>query len=217
MKPINTEYNEAAPVKKIGVDQSVEKIEVGMGAKIGWWIVPGIIPGLIIFAPLVRIKAKNGLIADQRRINDELAAGIDVQLANRRDTLTKLFDQVKGSMKFEKETMTQIAELRSGKISAANRNTVDTQIENISRKINIQMEAYPDLKSTAAVRDLMKASYDIEQDLAASRRTYNSAVSSFNTKINSYPNNVIAAGMGLSTLIPFAATAEQKQDVKMEF
>lgn len=217
MKPINTEYNETAQVKKIGVDQTVQKVEVSTGAKIGYMIYPALLPQLLVFAPIAWIKGKNNLIAMQRRINDELAAGIDVQLANRRDTLTKLFDQVKGSMKFEKETMTQIAELRSGKITPENRAQIDSMTENISRQINFQMEAYPDLKSTAAIKDLMRASYDIEQDLAASRRTYNSAVSDFNTKINSYPTSVIAASMGLSTLIPFAATVEQRQDVKMEF
>lgn len=217
MKQVNTEYQETAQVKKIGVDQTIQKTEVSMGSKIAFYAGYSIIPCLVIGFPFYYINTKNNFIKQQRRINDELASGIDVQLTNRRDTLTKLLEQVKGSMKFEKETLAQITELRSSKVNEDTRVKIDSLVENINKKVNIQMEAYPDLKSTQVVKDLMKASYDIEQDLAASRRLYNAAVSEFNSDINSWPKSVIAASMNLQTMIPFAATAEQRQDVEMKF
>lgn len=216
MKPLNTEYVESAPVKQVGVDNRTQQAEATGAAKAGYWIGFGF--GLIFLGATLwaRISKKNNLNKQQVAIN-EMASNIDVQLKNRRDTLIKLVDAVKGSVKFEKETLTGIAEMRSGNITDANRAKVDAQIENISRKVNFQVEAYPDLKSTQAIQQLMRASYDVEQDLAATRRLYNSKVTSFNQIINTWPTNVVAASMGLATLPLFQATAEDRQDVKVEF
>ncbi|QDY88385.1 LemA family protein [Mycoplasma anserisalpingitidis] len=155
----------------------------------------------------------------QLEVNDA-ASLIDVNLQKRKDTLVKLFEETKAYLKFENETFTNVAKLRSLKSEGMSEDAKTTQemntlMENISRDINISVEAYPELKASKIVSELMSSSEYIESEIAASRRLYNKRVSEFNTEIFTFPILIKAQKMKLHSMSLFAASKESKKDVDM--
>ena len=163
------------------------------------------------------IVARNKIIRMAQQVEDT-ASGIDVQLKKRFDLITKLVDAVKGSMEFEKSTYAQITKLRQGvqnKIEPKQLNEVNSQTAGLLRSINVQLENYPNLKSSTNVLQLQEASQDVEDNIAASRRFYNTSVRGFNSYILTYPSNVPAASRGSETFPYFEASVTDRQDVKI--
>ena len=165
------------------------------------------------------IQKRNYFRRELQRIQ-ETASGIDVQLKKRFDLLNKLVDAVKGSMKFEKSTLQTITELRQQKgnreLKPNEMGNYNEEISKIMSGINVQLENYPDLKSSNNVMQLQNAAQDCEDNISAARRFYNTSVRSFNSDILVYPNNVAASGMNLETQLYFEASNEERQDVKID-
>lgn len=176
------------------------------------WIL--IIPGLVWW--ILRIKKANDWIDQQMQI-DNAASAIDVNLTKRFDTLSKMVEQTKGYLKFEKETFENIAKYRSGNFGegSASLTEKDRVLTKIASDINVQFERYPELKAQSVIMELMSASQYVEQEIAASRRLYNSKVTRFNSDILQFPNICIAHKNNLNTIPQFAASAQEKQDVSM--
>ena len=60
----------------------------------------------------------------------------------------------------------------------------------------VQVEAYPDLKASANVEQLQRSLNEIEEQISASRRAYNAAVTEYNLAIRIFPNNLLAGMFG---------------------
>ncbi len=194
------------------------KIEEAKSSGLGRFFV--YITFILIFPIFLYISTRNTFRRQQQGI-EETASDIDVQLKKRFDELTKMINSVKGVMKFEKSTQTAITAMRSGlgtkstikpEDFAKNNSLMDQAL----RGINVQLENYPDLKSSNNVMALQQSIADIEANIAAARRFYNTAVRAFNNRILTYPTNVAGQAMHLSTMVFFEATAEEKQDVKVD-
>ncbi len=175
---------------------------------------PLILPGIIWWVN--RIKKRNVWVEKQMEVNNA-AAAIDVNLTKRADTLIKLLEQTKGYLKHEKETLTNITKMRSSGAQAtpADIQAKDQAISSLARNINIQLEAYPDLKGSSVIGELMSSSQYIEGEIAASRRLYNQIAQRFNADILTFPNICIAHKDNLRTFPLFSASEEQKKDVDM--
>ncbi|MBO6042512.1 LemA family protein [bacterium] len=141
------------------------------------------------------------------------ASNIDIALTKRRDTLIKLLEQQKAYYKYEGNTQTNIAKLRSMDIK--NFSEAKQVMDNVENEIKMTFENYPDLKANQLAQDLMGTSELLESEIAASRRVYNMKVETFNSVIYTFPTNCIAKSMGLKNFALFQATSEQKQDVDM--
>lgn len=149
---------------------------------------------------------------------EETASGIDVQLKKRKDVLIKLVDSVKGYMKFENETLSEITAMRSKPINnIKDMSEVNDDLNKIQRSINVQLENYPNLKTIEAINSLQKAVQDCEDNIAAARRFYNSEVRLYNQSLKTYPSNVIAATMNLESEFYFEASEQDRLDVKITF
>ncbi|QHX36324.1 LemA family protein [Spiroplasma sp. BIUS-1] len=146
----------------------------------------------------------------------EAESGIDVQLKKRRDTLIKLIESVQGSMKFEKEILMTLTSMRTG-VSIQDKGKNAAMLDKISKQVTMQLENYPEIKSTSLIQELMRSTANIEDDISASRRIYNSNVSIFNQAINVYPKNAAAAQLGYVFKSLFEITDFERQDVKIEF
>lgn len=173
---------------------------------------------ILIIPIFLYIGSRNRLVRLQMKIN-ESSSGIDVQLKKRRDTLTKLIDATKGSMKFEKEVLTSVTQMRtastSGDVSAVAK--TDADLARLSGRIMATFEAYPQVKSTENVSKLIDAAEVIEQEIAATRRLYNTYVTEFNSRLFTWPGSVVASSMQLTKLPLFVASAEDKKDVEVSF
>ncbi|QBQ07467.1 LemA family protein [Spiroplasma gladiatoris] len=171
------------------------------------------------FILLLPVFLHIGNINSLRRINvkvSEAESGIDVQLKRRRDTLLKLIDAVKGSIKFEKEALTTVTAMRTG-MGIEGMIKSQKAMDTLQKGINIQMENYPDLKSTQSIRELMSAAADIEEDIAAQRRIYNQNVGTFNQEIQVYPKNQAAAALKYVSKYFFEITEAEREDVVINF
>jgi LemA protein len=114
---------------------------------------------------------------------NQASSNIDVQLKQRRDTLVKLVDVTKSSVKFEKNLLTDVTKLRSIKnfnpIAPSNTTNLN-KLESLNTKIMATLENYPKLESVKTIRELMNSADYLEREIAATRRTYNATVTSFN-------------------------------------
>jgi len=156
-----------------------------------------IILGLVVVVALWVIAVYNGLIRLKNR-TDEAWSDIDVQLKRRHDLIPNLVNSVKGYMKHERELLENVTKARADAMKAQEAgNTAgvakaETQINSMMRDIKVAMEAYPDLKANTNVMTLMDELSDTENKIMASRRFYNGNVRDFNTKIETFPTNLIA-------------------------
>lgn len=145
---------------------------------------------------------------------DETFSGIDVALAKRYDLLTQMVEVVKGYMKHEKETLLEVIKIRKG-MSLEEKESANKKMDDSSKKINIVIEKYPELKADKNVMILQKAILDCEEHLQAARRLYNSSVSQYNQKIVTFPGNMIAKKIN-ATKKEFFKVEDEKKDYKVE-
>jgi len=173
------------------------------GSKI--WIGIGI---LILIIILWFVGSYNGLIRASAEV-DESFANIETQYQRRADLIPNLVESVQGAVKFEKETQTEIAALRTNAIAArdalknaktqqetlAAMNQIDSAASTFSG-LNINVENYPQLKATENFLNLQAQLEGTENRVAVSRNRYNDKVKVFNVKIRKIPTVIIANMFG---------------------
>jgi len=168
------------------------------------------------------IALYNGLIRLKNRVK-EAWSDIDVQLKRRHDLIPNLVNSVKGYMKHEKELLENVTKYRTQAMDAqAAGNTAElaqaeSMLGSMLGKLQIAVEAYPDLKANQNVAQLMDELSDTENKIQAARRFYNGQVRDFNTKIESFPNNVIAGSLKFKAFDYFEIEdASERENVKVE-
>ena len=136
---------------------------------------------IIVLIPLILIlwyiSANNKLVALKNN-RENAFADIDVQLKQRYDLIPQLLGAVKGYMEHEKEVLTRVTEARNKAISAFSINDkvlTNNELGAALGALNIQVEAYPDLKANTNFMHLQQEIADIENKLAAVRRYFNNA------------------------------------------
>ena len=156
-----------------------------------------VILGIVVLTILWMIGVYNGLITLRNRTK-EAWSDIDVQLKRRHDLIPNLIASVKGYMTHERGLLENVTKYRAEAMSAQEAGNTqamaqaESKLGGLMRDVKIAMEAYPDLKANQNVAQLMDELSDTENKIQASRRFYNGQVRDFNTKIEVFPNNMIA-------------------------
>jgi LemA protein len=136
----------------------------------------------------------NGLV--QLRVRaDNAWSDIDIQLKRRHDLIPNLVETVKGYAAHEKGTFENVARYRSAAMaatSAEDRAQAEGQLTQALRGLLAVAENYPDLKANVQFQSLQQSLADLEDAIQNSRRYYNAVVRDLNTKIQSFPSNIIA-------------------------
>jgi LemA protein len=133
--------------------------------------------------------------------------------------LTKMYQAAKGYMKFEKEALESVVKLRQPQHadSIKDKEAFANEVSRGLSAINVVVEQYPDLKASQNVLKLQSATFEIEENLQASRRVYNSNVSMYNQKIVTFPNSIVAnLGKFLKREF-FEADPLKRADVNFDF
>ncbi|MEI6280912.1 MAG: LemA family protein [bacterium] len=132
----------------------------------------------------------------------EAWADIEVQLKRRYDLIPNLVNTVKGYATHESSAFENVTKARSAAMGATGPNESHAQAENMLsgalKSIFALAEAYPDLKANQNFLALQNELSDTENKIQASRRFYNTNVRDLNTKILSFPSNIIAKLFGFS-------------------
>lgn len=171
---------------------------------------------LIIFV----IAAYNSLVQLKNKANEGWA-DIDTQLKRRYDLIPNLVETVKGYASHEGETMEKVIKARNMAMNAttpAQKEEAENVLAGALKTIFALSENYPDLKANQNFLDLQKTLSEIEEHVQLSRRYYNATVRDFNTKIESFPSNIIAGMFSFAKREFFELTDEtQRETVKVDF
>lgn len=169
------------------------------------------------------IALYNGLIRLRNRTK-EAWSDIDVQLKRRHDLIPNLINSVKGYMQHERGLLEDITKARSQAMSAqqagntAELAKAESMLGGMLGKLQIAVEAYPDLKANQNVGQLMDELSDTENKIQAARRFYNGMVRDFNTKIEVFPNNFFANILKFTKYEFFEIEdAKERENVEVKF
>lgn len=147
-------------------------------------------------------------------------ADIDTQLKRRYDLIPNLVETVKGYAKHESGTLEKVIEARNIAMKAEtpqDKEKAENAISGALKTIFALSESYPDLKANQNFLDLQKTLKEIEEHLQLSRRYYNATVRDFNTKIEVFPNNLLAGMFKFTKRDFFQANEGEKENVKVSF
>jgi LemA protein len=180
------------------------------------WIILGILVLLIVFV----ISIYNGLIRLKIKV-DEAWSDIDTQLKRRYDLIPNIVETVKGYAKHEKTTFEEITKARSMAMNAStveDKEKAENMLSGTLKSLFALAENYPQLKADQNFLNLQQTLKEVEEHLQLSRRYYNATVRDFNTKIEVFPNNLLA-GMFQFTQRKFFEVdrAEERENVKVAF
>lgn len=181
------------------------------------WISKNPVLTVVIVLVLLIILIYNNLNAKKRRVEKSFS-NIDVYLEKRFDEIESLLDQTMNSYKFEADTQTQVAGLRSG-VSKAKNGSINDKVE-ASNQISafianpaIRTEAYPELDSIKEIGMFTaRETANVENEISAARRQYNSNATSYNSLIRSFPSVIVAKVMGFSTPFELFKVSDGKKE-----
>jgi|SRR5690606_4581875 LemA protein len=161
------------------------------------------------------ISIYNTLVRN-RNNRENAFADIDVQLKQRHDLIPQLLGAVKGYMEHERGTLEAITAARTRAINATSINekiAAETELGAALQGLNIQVEAYPDLKANQNFLQLQNEISDIENKLAAVRRYFNAATKELNNTVQKFPNVIFAGMFGFKTEPMFDLGVSQRQQL----
>ena len=149
---------------------------------------------VIAVIALAWIAIYNGLVK-ARMQTQESWSQIDVQLKRRNDLIPNLVETVKGYAKHESETLTKVTQLRQDVAAAttpADKMAASNQLSGVLSGFFARAEAYPDLKANTNFNKLQEELTNTENKIAYSRQLFNATTANYNTKLQSFPTNVVA-------------------------
>ena len=154
-----------------------------------------------------------------RRKNDveNAFASIDVMLRKRYDLIPKIVEAVKAYMTYERELLNEITQLRikalSQSITPEERVIIENRLGQQLTSLLVAVENYPDLKANANFLHLQGTLNEVEEQLAASRRAFNAAVTIYNNSIEVFPSNLMASMMNYKRRTLFEIPAAKREEI----
>ena len=173
-----------------------------------------IVIGVIAVAAVMLYNA----LVRARQMAEEAWSGIDVQLKRRSDLIPNLIETVKGYATHEKTTLDEVIARRNQAQAVpagdvAGRGAAEGLLGQALGKVIALAEAYPDLKANQNFLQLQTSLETIEGELQMARRYYNGAARDLNTKVESFPSNLIAGQFGFQKRPYFEITNEADRAV----
>ena len=172
---------------------------------------------LVVLAGLYYISTFNGFIRLQNMI-EEAFSTMDVYLVKRAELIPNLVNVVKGYAKHETDTLEKVIRARNSATTNAAKLDADNQLTEALKSVFALAENYPELKANSNFLLLQQQLNDIENDIASSRKYYNAVVRQYNTKVQSFPSNLIANAKNFVKQPLFEVSDDrQRENVKVEF
>jgi len=175
-----------------------------------------IILGILLVGACSIVPSYNGLVTQDEEVA-KAWNNVQSEYQRRNDLIPNLVNTVKGAANFEQETLTKLMEARA-KATSVNINPGDLTPEKMAEFQQAQaqvssglgrllavVENYPDLKANQNFRDLQAQLEGTENRIKVARNDFNAAVQVYNTKVRSFPMNLVAGMFGFSPKQGFQA------------
>jgi LemA protein len=163
------------------------------------------VSGFFLAVIMVAVVAIVGIIAiynsmvGRRILVREGFSGVDVQLKRRHNLIPNLVKTVEGYADFERGVLDDVTRLRTqamGDQSVDEKQRDESALSGALQNLLAVAENYPDLKANTNFLDLQQNLADIEDALQKARRYYNGTVRDYNTRVQTFPSNLIARAFG---------------------
>ncbi len=183
--------------------------------------------GILVILGFWGCNGYNGLVKQDENVK-KAWNNVQTEYQNRSDLVGNLVNTVKGAANFEQETLTKLVEARA-KATSVNFTADQLTPENIAKFQEAQgqmtgalsrllavVENYPDLKATQNFTQLQGQLEGIENSIKNSRKVFNDAINVYNTKVRSFPMNILGGLFGFKAKEGFKsdAGAEKAPEVK---
>jgi LemA protein len=139
---------------------------------------------------------------------------IDVQLKRRHDLIPNLVNVVKGYMQYERETLEKVVSARTRALAATyltEKAAAEKVLTQALGRLFAVMENYPVLKSNVNVLELQEELTSTENKISFSRQLYNDLVANYTTKLEIFPNTLVASLFGFRTEEFFSAENDDRR------
>ena len=190
------------------------------------WKIPAIIGGVLLLIVMMIAGSYNGMVSSRESVNTAWSK-VESQYQRRSDLIPNLVNTVKGAANFEQETLTKVIEARSKvtqiKVDAnspediARFQRAQGQVSSSLSRLLAVAENYPQLKATENFKDLQSQLEGTENRITVARNDFNDAARSYNTKIKSFPANLLAGIFGFKERPYFEADADAKKAPSVNF
>jgi LemA protein len=191
-------------------------------------------PGLLILLAIVVIvgflgcNGYNGLVKQDEAVK-KAWNNVQTEYQNRSDLVGNLVNTVKGAANFEQKTLTDVVEARA-KATSVNINADNLTPEKIAEfqaaqgqlsgslsRLLATVEAYPTLKATENFTKLQGQLEGIENGIKNSRKVFNDEINLYNTKVRSFPMNILGGLFGFKQKEGFKADAGAEKAPEVKF
>ena len=178
-----------------------------------------VIAVVVVVLVLYYIAKRNSIIGSRNRV-DESWSGIDVQLKRRHDLVPNLVETVKGYAEHESAVFEKTSKARAEAMSAhgvGDTAKAEEKLTGALTDLRAVAENYPQLRATENFQQLSRNLSELEDEIQASRRIYNSNVQSYNTTIQQFPGSIIANQGGFTDREFFEIDGAEREPVAVSF
>lgn len=146
-------------------------------------------------------------------------SNIDVLLKQRYSELPKLIDACKEYMMYEKDTLEKIVIARKAAVSASEARDLialgqaENSLKNGLTQLFALAENYPNLKTNASFQQLQQRISELESSIADRREFYNDSVNRNNTRVQQFPDLLVARAFHFNTFELLKFNEAEIQDV----
>ncbi len=191
-------------------------------------------PGLLILLAIIVVvgflgcNGYNGLVKQDEAVK-KAWNNVQTEYQNRSDLVGNLVNTVKGAANFEQNTLTAVVEARA-KATSVNINADNLTPEKIAEfqaaqgqltgslsRLLATVEAYPTLRATENFTKLQGQLEGIENNIKNSRKVFNDEINTYNTKVRSFPMNILGGLFGFHAKEGFKADAGAEKKVDVNF
>jgi LemA protein len=178
-----------------------------------------VIVAIIVIAVFYFIAKRNSFISSRNRV-DESWSGIDVQLKRRHDLVPNLVETVKGYAEHESQTFEKTTQARAAAMQAQSVEETAQAEQKLTQalaEVKAVAENYPTLRATENFQQLSRNLSELEDEIQASRRIYNSNVQAYNTDIEQFPGSIIANAGNFEKREFFEIDDAEREPVAVDF
>lgn len=190
------------------------------------WKIPAVIGGVVLLLIMIVAGSYNSMVSSRESVNTAWSK-VESQYQRRSDLIPNLVNTVKGAANFEQETLTKVVEARAKatqiKVDANNPDDIakfqqaQSEVSSSLSRLLAVAENYPQLKATENFKDLQSQLEGTENRITVARNDFNDAARSYNTKIKSFPANLLAGMFGFKERPYFEADADAKKAPSVNF